>query len=181
MLFRGKQQLIICILASVIIGGFVLFRYLPVKRKLKSVEQAISAQRLTIAKGNADKNQLVLFREQLNKLQNDLADYEKNIPDSRGLGEFLRKIADLMNKHKLQDQVVEPREEIKGEEFYCIPLRIQCKGTLSQMFEFYQHLQDLDRLIRIEEVKLLNDIEYTGRVSMETKAVIYYRVQLEQG
>jgi Tfp pilus assembly protein PilO len=176
MLFRGKQQLIICILASVIIGGFMLFRYIPLKRELRSIERNISSQRLVIAKGNADKKQLVQFEDQLNKLQNELGDYEEKIPDSMGLGEFLRQIADLMKKNKLQDQVVEPREEIKGEKFCSIPLRLQCKGTLSQIFEFYQNLQSMGRLIRIEDIKLLNDAAYSGWVSMETNAVIYYRV-----
>jgi hypothetical protein len=39
-------------------------------------------------------------------------------------------------------------------------------------------LQTLDRLIRIEQIKLSNDGKYKGQVSMETKAVIYYRAKV---
>jgi hypothetical protein len=49
------------------------------------------------------------------------------------------------------------------------------------MFEFYQRLQGLDRLIRIEQVKFLNDGSFGGDVSMQTRAVIYYRAEVEQG
>jgi hypothetical protein len=51
---------------------------------------------------------------------------------------------------------------------------MQCKGRLTQIFEFYKQLQKLDRLVRIEQVKLVNDSSFEGEVSMETKLVIYY-------
>ncbi len=181
MLYREKQQLIICVVAVAIIGGFVLFRYRPLRKKIETVEQNIFAQRLTIAKGAADGEQLPLLEQQLLKIQSELEDYETNIPNRRALGVFLRKIAALMNEHNLREQVVEPREEVKGDKFYCIPLSMRCKGKLSQMFEFYRQLQGLDRLIRVERVKLRNDNSFSGEVSVETEAVIYYRSEIGQG
>ena len=181
MFIRDKQQITICVVAVVIIGGFILLRYLPLKSEITAIEEQISAQRLTIAKGASDSEQLSLFEEQLKKLQSDLEDYERNIPEKRDLGLFLSRIADLMNENNLSEQIIEPREVIKGEKFCCIPLNIRCKGTLAQIFMFYQRLQGLDRLIRIEQVKLTNDSSFSGNVSMQTKAVIYYRAETEQG
>ena len=181
MLFREKQQLTICVVAVVIIGGFVLFRYLPLSREKQTVEQNIFAQRLTIAKGAADGKQLPMLKQQLLNIQSEIEDYEANIPDRRALGIFLRRIAGLMNEHNLRDQDIEPREEVKGDEFCCIPLSMRCKGKLSQVFEFYRQLKGLDRLIRIERIKLKNDNNFSGEVSMETEAVIYYRAQVGQG
>lgn len=181
MFIRDKQQITICIIAVVTIGGFVIFRYLPLKSKVKAIEETMSAQRLTIAKGVSDSEQLPLFEEQLEKLKNELEDYEANIPKQRDLGLFLSRIADLMNQHKLREQIIEPRQEIRGENLSCIPLNIKCKGSLAQIFEFYQNLQGLDRLIRIEQVKFLNDGNFNGDMSMQTKAVIYYRSEVEQG
>jgi Tfp pilus assembly protein PilO len=167
--------------AVVIIGGFLLFRYWPLSREKKTVERNIFAQRLTIAKGAADGNQLSMLKQQLQKVQSELEDYEANIPDQRALGIFLRRIATLMNEHNLREQDIEPHEEVKGDEFCCIPLSMRCKGKLSQMFEFYKQLQGLDRLVRIERVKLVNGKDFSGEVSMETEAVIYYRAQVGQG
>jgi len=36
-------------------------------------------------------------------------------------------------------------------------------------------------LIRIERVELVNDNNFSGEVSMQTKAVIYYRDKVGQG
>jgi len=181
MLFRERQQLTICVVAGVIVGGFVLFRYLPLRRTMKAVRQTKAAQTLTIAKGTADNKQLSLLKEQLLKLQQKLENYEANIPGQRDLGAFLHRIADLMNEHNLSEQVIEPRKEVKGEKLNCIPVNMQCKGKLDRIFEFYRRLQGLDRLVRIEQVKLTNDSDYGGQVTMEARAVIYYRAKVGQG
>ena len=162
-------------------GGFVLFRYLPLQKRIKAVKQTSAAQRLAIAKGTVDGGQLPLLKEQLLKLQRKLGNYEANIPEQRALGVFLQRIANLMNEHNLREQVIEPRKEIGADELNCIPVSMKCKGKLTQVFEFYRRLQGLDRLVRIEQVKLRNDSDFSGEVSMETKAVVYYRAEVGKG
>ena len=39
----------------------------------------------------------------------------------------------------------------------------------------------MDRLIRIQQVKLVNDNDYKGEVLMETDVVIYYKTEVVQG
>jgi len=163
------------------VGGFVLFRYLPLQRRIKAVKQTRAAQRLAIAKGTVDGGQLPLLREQLLKLQRQLGNFEANIPEQRELGVFLQRIANLMNEHNLREQVIEPREEIEADELNCIPVSMKCKGKLTQVFEFYRRLQKLDRMVRIEQVKLHNDSDFSGVVSMETRAVVYYRAEVGKG
>ena len=181
MLFRERQQLTICVIAAVIVGGFVLFRYLPLRSKMKAIRQIKSAQALTIAKGTADNKQMLLLNEQLLELQRELENYEAKIPEQSDIGVFMDKIADLMNEHDLSDQWIEPRKEIKGEKLNCIQVKMQCKGKLAQIFEFYRQLQELDRLVRIEQVKLSNDSDFNGQVGMESMAIIYYRAKVGQG
>jgi len=181
MLFREKQQLMICVAAGVIVGGFVLFRYLPLRRRLEAARQTKAAQTMTIAKGIADSKQLPLLKEQLLEMQRELENYEANIPEQSDIGVFLQRIAGLMNEHNLRGQMIEPRKEIKTEKLNCIPVNMRCKGRLTQIFEFYRQLQGMDRLIRIEQVKLFNDSDFSGEVGMEAKAVIYYRAQVGQG
>jgi len=115
------------------------------------------------------------------KLQRDLGKYEANIPEQRALGTFLSRVANLMDEHNLREQVIAPGEEIKADGLGCIPVDMRCKGKLAQIFEFFRGLQRSDRLVRIEQVKLLNDSDFSGEVSMETRAVIYYRAKPGQG
>jgi len=157
---------------------FVLFWYLPLRKKMKAVNQAKTAQTLAIAKGAADSRQLPLLKEQLLKLQNRIRNYKVNIPETNTFGGFLGSVIDLMNKYNLKEQEITPGEEVKADKFNCIPVNIHCKGELTQIFNLYRQFQILDRLIRIEQVKLSNDSNYNGHVSMETKAIIYYRAKV---
>jgi len=72
-------------------------------------------------------------------------------------------------------------KEIAVKGLNCIPVDMQCKGTLAQVFEFQKQMQKLDRLVRIEHIKLANDSDFTGEVSLQTKVVIYYRPKSERG
>ena len=178
MFFRERQQLTICIVAGVVVCVFMLFWYLPIHKKMKAVRQTKAVQSLAIAKGAADSRQLTLMKEQLLKLQVKLGNYKASIPEQSTFGGFLGRIADLMNENNLNEQEITPGKVITTDEFNCIPVSMRCKGKLAQIFKLYCQLQTLDRLIRIEQVKLSNDGSYNGQVSMETKAVIYYRAKV---
>ena len=178
MLFRGKQQITICVIAAAIVCVFVLFWYLPLHSRTNAANKAKTERSLAIARGTADARQLPLLEEQLLKLEARLGDYEANIPGQRAHGVFLHRLADLMKEHDLSEQVITPGEEIDADRFNCIPIRMQCKGKLAQISEFYRRLQTQDRLVRIEKVKLSNDKSYSGQVSMETEAVVYYSAKV---
>ena len=162
-------------------AGFVLFSYLPLRKKMKAVEKTRAAQTLVITKDMAKNEQLPSLIEEFEKLQSKVSNYERQIPADRELGTFLHKIADLMNSHNLKGQFVEPGEEVEGEELNYIPVNMKCRGRLKQIFEFYKSLQSLERLVRIEEVKLLNENNFSGEVNMQTQAVVYYRPQSIEG
>jgi Tfp pilus assembly protein PilO len=177
MFFKERQQITICVVAGVVVCVFMLFWYLPLHKKMKAIRQAKAAQSLAIAKGAADSRQIPLMKEQLLELQARLADYEANVPEQNTFGGFLGRIADLMNQNNLKEQEITPGEEIKADRFNCIPVTMCCKGKLEQIFKLYRQLQTLDRLVRVELVKLTNDSNFSGLVSMETKAFIYYRAK----
>ena len=181
MLFRETRQIMICVSAIVIISGFVLFGYLPLRKQIKAIKQQKTMQQITIAKGISERDQLPVLKEQLLELRKKIGNYEAIVTVGRNLGEFLETIANLMKEQNLKEQMIAPGEEITIGQLNCIPINIQCKGRLKQIFEFYKQLQQLNRLIRIQQVKLHNDSDFSGQISMQTKAVIYYRTNATEG
>jgi Tfp pilus assembly protein PilO len=181
MVFRERKQIAICVTAAVMIAGFVLFRYLPLQRRIKAIKGKRAAQILAMTKASSESRRLPALKEELLRMQRAAVIYERQVPRERALGVFLQEIAGLMNEHNLREQLVQPGKEIEAGELNCIPVDMQCKGRLEQIFEFYKSLQKLNRLARIEQVKLVNDRDFAGEVSMQTKAIIYYRSVTEQG
>ncbi len=133
------------------------------------------------AKADSETAQMLVTKEQLLTLKRTLGNYKANIPAKNDFGVFLQQIADLMGKHNLREQVIAPGKEISVKGLNCIPVYMQCKGTLAQVFEFQKQMQRLDRLVRIEHIKLANDSDFTGEVSLQTKVIIYYRPKSERG
>ncbi len=179
-LLREKKQIAIYILALAIVVGFVLLRYLPLRKKIKAVRQDLALQRSAIAKALAESQEMIKVKGQMLKLQKVAENYERKIPGHRALGELLQRVAGLMNEHNLKEQVIDPGSEIETSGLKCIPVNMRCRGSLAQIFEFYKSLQRLDRLARIECVKFVNESDFSGQVSMETEAVVYYRPQTDE-
>ncbi|MHC4531521.1 MAG: hypothetical protein ACYSXD_08165, partial [Planctomycetota bacterium] len=84
--FRVRQQVLICVAAVVMVGGFLLFRYLPSRKKLRSLEQQRIEQALAVTKASNDSLLIPTIKEQLSKLQETTENYEKNVPAKRSLG-----------------------------------------------------------------------------------------------
>jgi Tfp pilus assembly protein PilO len=181
--FHKKQQLLICVVALMLMADFVIFGCLPLLNTMRALKQTKTSLALAINKGTEGGRQLPALSDQLQKLQQTASNFEVKIPAQRDLGVFLQQLADLMTEHDLGGQVVAPQNEIKADGLCCIPINVQCKGRLPQIFEFYKRLQTWERLVRVEQVKLINDSNFNGEISIETRVVIYYRpeVEMEKG
>ncbi len=180
-MFEKKQQIINLTLAIVMVLGFVIFGYLPLNKKTKAVKHMKSEQKLTIDKASIASKQLHVVEEQLRNLQQKLENYDQKIPEQRELGAFLQQMASLMNKHDLKDQLIQPGTEIAIDSLKCIPIKMKCRGNLSQIFEFFKSIQTFDRSVRIEQVQLANGNDFNGEITIHTKAFIYYRSKTGQG
>ncbi len=181
MFFQEKKQMTICVTGVLTVAGFMVLRYLPLQRMMSRIESRRLVAQAAIAEAGAKKQRLPLIEEQLEELKKRLEKFDMNVPENRDLGGFLRQIAALMDTHELSEQQIQPGTSIASQELYCIPIKMQCKGGLTQVFEFFRSLQRLDRVVRIGQVILMNDSEFGGQVSMQTDAAIYYRAKAEKG
>jgi Tfp pilus assembly protein PilO len=178
--FCERKQTVAIVTAVVLICVFVFLWFLPLHDKAKSMKQQQSQQQSIISSANSKAMQLPSINETLNELKSKVGGYDLNVPARAQLGQFLGRVASLMDEHQLTEQMIEPQQEIQTDKLSCIPVKMKCKGRLAQIRAFYQSLQDLDRMVRIEKFKLSNDRELTGVVTMETEAVIYHRAGAKQ-
>ncbi|HEG44528.1 MAG TPA: hypothetical protein ENH94_10820 [Phycisphaerales bacterium] len=170
-----KQQVIIITVAVIIVAGFTVLRYVPLAKHRAAVRQE-KTEVLNRAESLKIKSaQLPAMRQKVLTLAGDLEKYDMQIPEGRNFAALWQQIANVMNAHGLSDQLVQPSDEIRGDSINCIPLSIQCSGKLDQIYELFNSLQKMDRLIRIEHIQLLNDKGFDGTVRMQAKANVYYR------
>lgn len=170
-----KKQIALSIISAGSIALFFALVYLPMNKEIKNYRAKNRNTRLFIQKVAAQSDQLSDLDKKLSDLKEQVEIYRQHVPEGRNLGQFLQDMAALMDEYELKDQSIKPGAEINVLNLKCIPLDMRCTGKLSQMFEFYKSLQSMDRLIRINSVNLVNDKNFNGNVTMETKAAIFYR------
>jgi len=172
MCLRERQQIVISIVAVAMLAGFVVFSYLPLRQRRRTVEMEKAAHKIAITKTMVESSKLPELKHELETLRSTVGDYDARIPEQTGLGVFLQRIA---NENKLTEQLIEPGREVEADGLVAVPVGMQCKGSLEHIFSFFDSLQSLDRLVRIEKVKLANDKDFKGQVSMKVETVIYHR------
>jgi Tfp pilus assembly protein PilO len=174
-LLRRKQQLWVYLIAVLFVADFISYGYMPSRRRLQSLKQAGAQQEAMIRTAAMQSKKLPGLKQRLKTVEEIVEHYDAYVPEERALGAFLQDIAHMMTEHRLTDQVVVPQDEMRSSGVRCIPVHMNCKGSLSDLFGFFGDLQTMGRLVRIEKTVLTNDNEYTGQVSLHTEAVIFYR------
>ena len=172
---RRKRQMWVFLVGALFVIDFAFYGYLPSQRRLRSLSQATTRQKHMIRTAAAQSKELPRLKLRLRNVEEVVDNYEAYVPTERALGGFLQEIARIMDKHNLTNQVVVPQREAGCAGVNCIPVHMNCKGSLKEVFGFFDDCQAMDRLVRIEKVVLKNDNQYTGRVNMHTEAVIFFR------
>ena len=170
-----KQQVTILILGAVVLFGFGLFRYMPIVRKRVALKEQMNHQSLSMEQIQEYSRLLPELNQQKRQLEDTIQTSSGKIPEGKQFARLWQQIAEVMNECKLQDQLVQPETEMKSDQLCCIPLRIECKGSLEQMFIFFQKLENFDRLISFEEVKLENSSDLDAEIKLNAKANVYYK------
>ncbi len=169
-----KQQILIIALVLTAIVCFVFFRYLPLTKKARQIDSEKQQQSALLEQLKDRNGQILELKEKVFELKDFTSDYDARIPDSRRFAVLWQEVADIMNHYGLTDQLVQPGQEVEGPNITCIPINIQCKGSMEGIFNFLQSIDKLDRLMQVEELGLENDSDFTGDLKMNAQAYVYY-------
>ncbi|MHC4637303.1 MAG: type 4a pilus biogenesis protein PilO [Planctomycetota bacterium] len=175
MVLQDKKQILILASAAVITVGFIVLRYIPLHKRLKTTKAELFQQQQILSKAETESKQLEVLAEQLQELKDQVGNFEVSVPSEREIGVFLHEVATLMNERDLREQQIQHGQETSAGGLNGIPVNIKCKGSLEQIFGFFRSLQSQNRSIRIEQVQLMNTHEFSGELSMEASAIIFYR------
>ena len=170
-----RQQMYIYALTAIVIVGVISLRYLPIVRQFRLLKQTEVARLGELEIANQQNHRLEQLKQIVSNLEEQVGDYDNKIPQNREFAMLWQQIADIMNEHGLTDQDVQPGTEIQSEGLSRIPININCSGTFAQVFEFFNTIQELERVIRIEKMELANNKDYTGYITMNAQANVYYR------
>lgn len=170
-----RQQVWVCVIAGLFLSDFILCGYLPSQQRLASLLQAREHQRRVIHMAATQAEELPGLKIRLRDTEATVQRFEACVPADKALGAFLQRITAVMAEHKLTDPVVLPGKEQETADLGRIPIQMTCEGTLANLFDFFNALGTLDRVVRIENVVLENDENFTGKLTVRAEACIFYQ------
>ncbi len=173
-LFTNKKQAYIFAAAGAVAIIFACARGIPMQKAYADIKNKAGQQESINGLNSKNIATIDTLKKQYAQLHVHGADFDLRVPKGRDLGNFLQQITKIMSDLRLQDQLVAPGTDEKADDVTCIPLNMKCKGKLADIFAFYQALNNMPRLIRIEQVTLSSSQDDID-ILMETKAVIFYR------
>lgn len=179
-LLLRKQQIWVYVVGILFVLDFLFYGYLPSHRQLELLQRAKGQHTQRIEAAASQEAMLPTLEERLAEAKATVKRYEGSIPSESALGLFMRQIGQIMAAHDLANQEVIPSQATEAGELQCIPVHMKCTGTLGGLFGFFQDLQGLGRLVRIEKTSFRNDAQLTGQITMQTEAVIFYRPSASQ-
>ena len=169
-----KQQLILMSIAVMCVL-FVLLSYIPLSNAKKSIYQDRIRYGNEHAVVSSQVEVLPLITEEKTRLERYVGNYESKIPSERKFASLWEQITDLMKEHGLKEQLIQPGEQIEGEELICIPISIQCSGKPNQVFALFRSLESFERLMRIDKLELSRSQSDEGQIDAKAQACVYYR------
>ncbi len=171
---EGKQ-LVILIAVVTLAVIFVFFQYLPLAERTKEL-RAANVKLLTENTAASTRQQVLPQRyEEIERVKKQVGDFDAKIPVGRSHGLFLQDLTSVMQKLGLGELAVGPGTEVETDGLSRIPVSIRCKGGLMQIFKFFRALENFERTIQIEEVRLKADDKFDGSVTTQAKVNIFYR------
>lgn len=170
-----KQQALIILAAVIMLTGFGGLRYLPMFRQQQAMAARMQQQEQEMQDIQTHSCLLPELRHQKKRLEDSLDEFAQKIPRSRDFARLWQQIADAMNACRLSDQWVQPGTEQKAGRLSCIPLTIECRGSMEQIFTFVKVVEDMDRLMRLDELKLENSPEFKADLKMSARVMVYYQ------
>jgi Tfp pilus assembly protein PilO len=169
------KQLVIFGVGIALILGVGFFRCKPLLARTKQLKITKSNQISENAYIRKQTMQLPIVGEKMKKLRSEIGEYYNRIPRNRNFAPLWEQIAAMMKSLSLKDQLIQPDKEVLGSEINSISITIKCSGSFSQLFEFFQLMENFERVVRIEQLKLTNSLTDPGLVTMDAKAKIYYQ------
>ena len=175
-MFRKYKQFVIIAVVILLIAaaGYEIYSCGKSGAKIKK-QQEICMQ--FIDKAIAEKKAFPQLAEELDRLESQISNFDAAVPAQGDLGGFLQQIAEIMNRNKLTNQLIQPEREIELDQANCIAVTMQCTGRLQRIFDFFEELENMPRIVRLEKLELSSE-RFGENVNMKTRIYIYFKPKI---
>jgi Tfp pilus assembly protein PilO len=154
--------------------AFFVFGFRPANRRLAVLRADIATKSARLDNDQFRSRNLVQVASEVDRLRMRLDKFNKRLPRTAELGEFIRDMTTVSSRFSLRKLVHQPgtvrRQDVFGE----VPITISFEGEFTNVFDFIHHLEDMNRLARVKTLSVRAKDGKLGQVDVSMAVNIYF-------
>ncbi len=165
-------------------GAVHWFWFKPLGEEITSKRTELEGLKQEIEKGRAAERKLSQFREEVKRLELELAKLLQILPSKRNTEELIKRIETLTRQGDFTLKKFTPGD-FQQKDFYAEwPIDIQVEGTYHNLALFFDRMSRFSRIVNVEDLKItaLNDVPGKSiAANFVAKTFIYTGDEVGQG
>jgi Tfp pilus assembly protein PilO len=156
------------------IGLFLIFGYRPATQRLSFLKNEIANHSQLLDENQTKARRLPMLAFEVDRLRNKLDKFNKRLPKTAELGEFIRDLTQVSQQYTIRKLVHQPgtvkRQDLYGE----IPITMNFEGDFQNVFSFIRQLEEMQRLTRVRSLQIKCKDGKLGHVDVNMAMNIYF-------
>ena len=114
---------------------------------------------------------------EIKKLKQEIMQASSMFPKDIGITSLLKEVSIIGESSGLQILLFEPMEPVNEGVYEEIPIKLKIRGTYKQVASFFYGISNLERIIKIQDMKITGPINNSGIIMTESELMITtYRI-----
>jgi type IV pilus assembly protein PilO len=162
-----KKVLILVAILCVIVGLYLYAFFLPQQESLKVARVELSRLAKELNESKAITRDLQKFKEQVQKLNEELKTALTQLPNEREIPEILKNISSLGKESNLEFTLFRPKPE-EPQQFYAkVPIELVALGSYHNIGIFFDKVSKLPRIINVVDFNMTRAKDVKGKSETE--------------
>jgi type IV pilus assembly protein PilO len=149
-----KKIMILVVCLAVIAGAYVYSFFLPQQRELSNLDNELDKLAKELNESKMIVRDLQRFKEQVEKLNQELLNALTQLPNEKEIPEILRNISTLGRESNLEFILFRPKPE-EPQQFYAkVPIELTLVGNYHSIGVFFDKVSKLPRIINVVDFNM---------------------------
>ncbi|MFY9552320.1 MAG: type 4a pilus biogenesis protein PilO [Thermoanaerobaculia bacterium] len=140
--------------ALLLAGAVHWFYFKPLQEEIANKKVELEGLNQEIAKGRAAERKLAQFREEVKRLELELAKLLQILPSKRNTEELIKRIETLTRQGDFTLKKFTPGEFVQKEFYAEWPIEIQVEGTYHNLALFFDRMSRFSRIVNVEDMNV---------------------------
>jgi type IV pilus assembly protein PilO len=162
-----KKVLILVAILCVIAGLYLYAFFLPQQESLKVARGELTRLAKELNESKAITRDLQKFKEQVQKLNEELKTALTQLPNEREIPEILKNISSLGKESNLEFTLFRPKPEVPQQFYAQVPIELVALGSYHNIGIFFDKVSKLPRIINVVDFNMTRVKDIRGKSETE--------------